>query len=833
MPNRIEKFIDGLNLPITDPVLIFAVVMIIILVVPIVFKRMRIPDIVGLILAGTVVGPSVLGLLDRDDTIILLGTVGLLYLMFMAGLSIDLNKFEKMKDRSIVFGLFSFFVPQISAIFVGIYLLDFDLFPSLLLGSIVGSHTLLAYPIAERIGIAKNSAVTMTMGGTIVTDTLSLLVLAIVSGAVTGDIGLHFWVTFSGMVVVYTFAVFWGLPRLGRWFFKDARNETNIEYVFLVALLFITAYLADFVGLAPIIGAFLAGLALNRLVPGSSPLMSRVQFVGNVFFIPFFLISVGMLVDVKVLAESLDIWIIAGAFTGLVLVGKFIPAKIVQWIYSYTREEGITIYGLSTAQAAATLAVTLVGYEIGLFNSDVVNAVVIMMLITCLVGPWITEKFGKVVALQEEKKPYQPSEAPQRILVPLANPSTSEALMDLALLIRDKKSEEPVFPLTVARESADVEAQVASSEKMLSHAVIHAASADIPVLPVTRVDMNIANGILRAAKELRISDIVIGWNGEVSAKRRIFGGILDRVLEQSKQLIIVSHIAHSVNTAERVILVIPDYAEREPGFSDAIRNIKNIINELGASLVIFTTEKSHTVIEEVISKTEPELEAEIFDITSWLEVIGTKIDIDENDLFIILSAREGTISWDNQLERIPGILAQRYSENNFLIIYPSEQEVSELPGLKIHFEGSANLPSIDAEDITFDLNRLTAEKAIEKILNPHFGDKPDILENMVQTVIKLDPDNLPGEIPGVALTKIRSSLVSEVKLLMGISKSGIDYPGFEKPVHVIFLLISPRSISMERNLRLLAKLAGLIKSSDTVNHLKEAKTIKEIREIFN
>jgi Kef-type K+ transport system membrane component KefB/mannitol/fructose-specific phosphotransferase system IIA component (Ntr-type) len=830
-----QELITKLQLPVQDPVLIFAIVMLIILLVPLIFTRIRVPGVVGLILAGTIIGPNALGILERDNTMILLGTVGLLYLMFMAGLSIDLNKFEKLRNRSVVFGLLSFFLPQLLAVVVGMQLLGFSLFTSLLLGSIVGSHTLLAYPIANRIGITKNTAVTMTLGGTIMTDSLSLAVLAIVAGAVSGNTGVTFWSTFIGMVLIYVAIVIIGLPRLGRWFFRDARNETNIEFVFLVALLFLTAFFAGLVGLAPIIGAFLAGLTLNRLVPESSPLMSRVQFVGNTLFIPFFLISVGMLVNVRVLIEGVDIWILIGAFTGLVFVGKFLGAFVTGLIYKYTKEEIFTVFGLSSPQAAATLAVTLVGFEIGLFDQMAVNAVVMMILITCLVGPWLVERFGRAVALQEEAKPYNPSDAPQRILVPLANPTTAEALMDIAMMMRSNKSDEPLFPLTVARDDAQVASQVAISEKMLSHAVVHAAAADIPVLPVTRVDMNISNGILRAVKELRISDIVIGWNGQISTRQKIFGSILDQLLEQSNQMLLVSKIEHPVNTTSRVILAAPPYIDREPGFDAAMFMIQNLCNELGADVLLASTSQNSERIKDILTNRDPEIDTTIHHLEKWTEVVRRLgPEFHEDDLLVILSTREGSISWDSSFHRLPRIIANRYPDLNFITVYPALTEASILPGIKIHFEGSQIIPPIPVQNIAINLSGMSSTQVLTEMLSSRFDSKTDDnLSTIVSEVMKIDPDNLPGELPCVVLTKIKTNAVGEPTLFLGISNDELDYPKVEAPVHVIFLLLSPEGISTQRNLNILASLARLLSSPGTIDKLKNAKQVDELTEIIN
>ena len=827
------KQIFDLSLPVTDPVLIFAIVMLIILIAPMVFDKFKLPGIVGLILSGTIVGPSVLGLLERDDTIILLGTVGLLYLMFMAGLSIDLNQFNKLRNKSLTFGLLSFFIPQLSAIAVGIYLLDYSLATSLLLGSIVGSHTLLAYPIASRIGITKNLGVTMTMGGTIVTDTLSLVILALVVASAEGDLNTGFWLEFVGFVGLYTAAVLIGLPRLGRLFFRNVRNQTNTEFVFLIALLFLTAWLAEVAGLAAIVGAFLAGLSLNRLVPENGTLMSRVQFVGNALFIPFFLLSVGMLVDVKVLL-SIDVWLIALAFTLLVLVGKFLAAGATKTIFNLTSAEGWTIFGLSVPQAAATLAVTLIGYDFGFFDDTAVNAVVILILISCLIGPSIVENAGRRVAVQEEQKAYSPADAPQRLLVPLANPATSQSLIDIAIMIRRKDSNEPLFPLTVARDDQNVEEQVAASEKMLSHAVVHAAAADIPVVPVTRVDMNISSGIVRAIKELRITNVVIGWDGGAAPRKRVFGSVLDQLLQQTDELLMVCKFDHPLNTTKRVVLAVPPLAEREPGFNLSINTIKTLVQQLGAELKIVATKSNIDILEEYFTQKEPQLEAEFQPLDDWNRIFRTgALTLSSSDMLILHSARNGSISWQPSLERLPGRISQQNPDLNIMIMYPSEQVVEDIPVLQINFERTYRLPNLHARNISIQLDNISFEQAISNMLKGHFKDNERGLQSAVRTLLRVNPDNMPGELPGVLLTHASSSYVSEPTLFLGLSRKGIHHDKVKEPIHVIFVLLSPPKYGMQRTLNIMGKLARLIRSPEMISQLSEATTIQEIRDILS
>jgi len=787
--------------------------MFIILVAPIVFNRIRIPGIVGLILFGTICGPSAIGLLNRDATMILLGMVGLIYLMFMVGLSIDLNQFNKMRLKSFTFGILSFGIPQTASIILAPLLLGYSLEAALLLGSIVGSHTLLAYPIANRLGITKNKAVTMTMGGTIITDGFSLMLLALViAGAFAGRLEISFLFSFGIPVILFFLLVLLGIPRLGRWFFRTARMDGNTNYVFLVTILFITAYLAELVGLAAMIGAFLAGLSFNRLVPETSTMMNRVQFVGNALFIPFFLISVGLLVDVKALFSSFTVWFIAFFFTFLVVAGKFLAVLVSKGIFRLTKTELMTIFGLTIPQAASTLAVTLVGFDAGFFDQMAVNAVVIMILITCLAGPWLVEKYGRELAKEESKQPYRPSMAPQRILVPLANPLTADSLMDLAMFIQERGSNDPLYPLSVVREKADVGADVAASEKMLSHAVIHAAAAEKRVSPVTRVDLNIANGIIRAIRELRITHVIIGWNGEISTRDKIFGSILDQLLNETDQLTMVCKIDHPINTTKRVIILVPPFFQLEPGFSDALVTAQKIVQQSGAKAVLLATKDNSAAIQEIMTDREPKISPRLIEVDHLKNAVKEEIiEIKKDDLILLLSGREGSVSWQTYLKYFPQKLSTGFSTNNFIILYPSVViDRSDAP-ISIAFSPEGDIPNLIAEDITFRLEAENFEKAIKNILTHPFRDDEQAFTRIANKLISTGPGNITSDLPGTILTYITTSFVEEPRIICGFSSNGFPHPVTGEKVHGIFVLLMPESSDLEANLHIIARMTRFIK----------------------
>ncbi len=775
-----------------------------------------------------IVGPSLTGLLARDGTIILLGTVGLLYLIFTAGLSIDLNQFQRLRNRSMIFGVLSVSLPFLLAYVVGLNYLNMELNPVLLLGAIVGSHTLLAYPLAAKLGISKHPSVTVTMGGTIVTDFISLMVLGFVIAAERDpNINAEFWVGFISSIVLFLGFIYVVIPRLARWFFRTFTEETEADYVLLLAILFVTAYLAKMAGLAPIIGAFMSGLLLNKLVPDSSPLMNRVQFMGNALFVPFFLISVGMLVDVNVM-RSLDVWYYAGIFTAMVVVGKMTAAWIAGKLYSFSNTHILLMSGLSIPQAAATLAVTLIGFEIGLFNALVVNAVVIMILITCLMGPWMVERYGRMIAIEDDENIRSSEETPQRILVPLANPTTAEALMDIAFAMRDKASSEPVYPLTVVRDGPNVQADVAVSEKMLSHAVIYAASADVPVSPVTRVDMNISSGITRAVKERRITNVIIGWNGQSSATEAIFGGVLDQLLTQVRNMIMVCKMEKRISTIGRIYYAIPPFATLEPGFMEALRYVFILGNQIGAQLTIIGIEERMPRIQRCVKSTKNPLKTTFISIDRWSDLTSLMDSkLKRDDLFVLQSAREGTLSWRPGLNRLPSIVSTRFPENGFITIFPSEigdqveegtepQEQRPIDGL---FEEAS---------VIFPKQELDFESIVSSLMSDLYPKSTETANRRTAEILKSNEAYNSELTPGVVLLEAIVDDIEEPKLMMAICKNRIQVPKALNPICVMALIVHNSNESAAEHLDRLNQLARRLRNPELPEDLLKAKSVEQV-----
>ncbi|RAL25065.1 cation/H(+) antiporter [Lujinxingia litoralis] len=802
-----EELLHHFETPFSDPVLIFAVVMMMLLVAPLAVQKLKLPEIIGLLLAGVIVGPNALGLLERDATFQLLGTVGLLYIMFTAGLEIDLNRFAKYRNHSLVFGFITFLVPQTLGTLAGMYILGLDFMVAILLASMFASHTLLAYPVISRLGMSKSNAVTATVGGTVITDTAALLVLAVVMGSTRGSLDMSFWLTLIIGLSVYIFLVFWSIPRVGRWFFRRVGSQGVLEYVFVLAVVFLAAFLAELAGVEAIIGAFMAGLALNRLVPESSTLMNRIEFVGNALFVPFFLISVGMLVDVRVLFSGADALVVAATMVGAALSSKWLAAMLTRKILGYSADEGMVIFGLSAAQAAATLAVVLVAFDVGLFDESVLNGTIVMIAVTCFVSPLVTERYGRRMALTQEREGPGEEEAPQRFAVPMAYAANAQALLDFTFLVREHGSEEPVFPLSVVPEDGDTAQTVATAERMLSAAVVHGASAEVPVVPVTRLAHNPASGIARAVLERRVSDIVVGWRGPSEDRRAPLGRVTEELIAQTEQQVFVCHLTQPINTVGRVIIVFPPLIEYHPGYTRAIRDLKRLTNATGALLTGLCLKDEMRRIRSRFDSLKPEIASSFVGFNTMEDLVQTlERRVEDNDLLVFLSARRGTLPWSPELESLPTRLGSLASYSSCFVIL-SDIDIANLPLPRE--EGLAE--AFKARRVLTEMPQNGEREIVDALLKSHFDDDAPARRQVVLDALLRDDPGFSRELAdGVMLLNARSEEVQRPLVFVGCSPEGFAteaHPGAR--VHLVIVALSPEEADLQEHLERFSKLGQL------------------------
>lgn len=565
-----------------SPILIFTLLLTVILVVPPLFERFRLPGLVGLLIAGVVLGQSGLQWLDaKSETMQLLSGIGKVYLMFVAGLEIDLKQFHKTRDRSLKFGFSTFIVPLITGIVIG-RMFDFSWNASLLIGSLLASHTLLAYPIVSRLGVVSNQAVTITIGATIITDTAALLVLAVCVGIHTGAFNASSFAILLIGLAIYSVVVLVGFDWAGKEFFRRSGDAEGNQFVFILLALFLASVGAQVIGIEQIVGAFLAGLAVNDVL-GNSPVKEKVEFVGSVLFIPCFFIDMGLLINLPAFIKTLSaIWLTVAIVGGLI-GSKFIAALLIKLLYRYNIPELLTMWSLSLPQVAATLAATLVGYQTmnaageRLLGEEVLNSVIVLMVVTSVLGPLITARFAPQITipttnldylaspwqtdlpiskLEEENKTFT-------IVVPIYNPKTQQFLIEMAALLARHESGR-IVPVGIVKapvylDRPRLESLLERHHHRLQSAIALGEKLNIKTQAAIRIDDDVAIAISRVSQEQNANLIVMGWSRMTGFRARIFGNVIDSVICAAHCPVAVTRLLISPSEIQKILVPVNDF----------------------------------------------------------------------------------------------------------------------------------------------------------------------------------------------------------------------------------------------------------------------------------
>lgn len=673
------------TLPLADPVLKFLLILLIILAAPLLLNKLRIPHLLGLIIAGAIIGPHGFNLVLRDSSIILSGTAGLLYIMFLAGLEIDMADFKRNSTKSLAFGMYTFLIPMILGTVVGIWVLRFNVLTSVLLASMFASHTLIAYPIISKLGISKNKAVSITVGGTMITDTLALLVLTIIVGMATGQVNDMFWIRLGGSILIFALIVLFGFPFIGRWFFKHVHDNIS-QYIFVLVMVFLGSFLAQVAGMEAIIGAFLSGLALNRLIPQSSPLMNRVEFVGNAIFIPFFLLGVGMLIDYRTFFTSFGTIKVGLIMIIVATAAKYIAAWMTQKTFHLSTDQRSVIFGLSNAQAAATLAAVMVGYNvitgtdangepIRLLNESVLNGTILMILVTCTIASFAAQKGAHNIAAQDISDKEENKKESEHILIPVSNEETVEELVNLSLAIKSPQNKNGLFALKVIDNHHSDEKALKQSRRVLQTAVNTAAATDTRMKDLLRYDLSVSNAIASVVKEREITDLVVGLHKEKDIPAAFLGHIVESVLAESSVSTFIYKPAQPISTVRRHLIIIPELAEKEIGFNQIIFRLRNVTQNTGAATVFYGSEATLNALKKLLAKKSGE--ASYIEFNDWDDFLIVFRDIKPDDtMWIILSRKEG-LSYAPAMARIPKYLNKYFQANSFVLAYPVQAGMNE------------------------------------------------------------------------------------------------------------------------------------------------------------
>lgn len=674
--------VQDLSLPIENPVIKFLIILLIILFAPMVLNRLRIPHILGLIIAGAIVGPNGFNLILRDSSIILSGTAGLLYIMFLAGLEIDLTEFKKNSHRSILFGLYTFCIPMLLGILLGYYILGFSMLTSVLLASMFASHTLIAYPIVNKLGVGRNRAVTVTIGGTMITDTLALLVLAVIVGMTQGNVDGVFWLRLTLSIILFGCIVLFGFPIIARLFFKHYSDSVS-QYIFVLAMVFLGAVLAEAAGIEAIIGAFLSGLALNRLIPHSSPLMNRVEFIGNAIFIPFFLIGVGMLIDYRVFFAGWNTILVALSMTVVATLAKYLAAWATSRTFNYNKNELLIMFGLSNAQAAATLAAVMVGYNviightdagepIRLLNDSVLNGTIVMIFITCTIASLCAQRGAHVLSMQEQDcVDEQTAGVENSFMISVHNPKHVDELISLAGAMRPKQDMGEMVAVNVIDNRGNDEVQQKRSKRMLDHAVQVASAADVVLNTCLRYDVNFVNGIVGAMREYRTTDLILGVDKNLFLSKSTLGNVLKGVINESTGNVYVYRAEQPLATLKRFVVIVPPEAEKENGFPFWVNRLWNMARSTGSQLKVYGSEATLGILTALNENNPIDMATHL--LATYDDMLIVSKDLHSNDGLVFVMSRKHNPSYNAAMEKIPSYIDTYFPNSNFILLFPMQE----------------------------------------------------------------------------------------------------------------------------------------------------------------
>lgn len=672
MPDLTQYF------PITNPSLIFFLVLVIILLAPIIMGKLRIPHIIGMVLAGVAIGQYGFNILVRDDSFELFGRVGLYYIMFLAALEMDVEGVKKNKGRLSLFGLLTFAAPFTLTFIMSEWLLGYPTIASLLLGCLMASNTLIAYPIVSRYGQQRKPSVALSVGASMLSLLVALLVLAALVASHNGQTGVLFWLWFVAKFVIYCGGLALLIPKLTRWFLRRY-SDAVMQFIFVMAMLFMSAVLSESIGLEGIFGAFLSGLILNRYIPHVSPLMNRIEFIGNALFIPYFLIGVGMLINVRLAFSDTGVLWVALAITLFGTAGKAIAAYLSALLFRLPlNTSGNMMFGLTSAHAAGAIAIIMVGMRLTtpdgsvLVTGEMLNGVVLMILLTCLISTVVTEQAAQQITLRDKEIPQEDTQDDEKMLIPMKYPEYAVRLVNLAIMMRNPKLGRGLVGLSVVYDDVDMRLNQERGQRLLEKVQQYAAAADVKMQTQVRVAANIANGIKHAFKEFRASEIIIGMHMHQEVSASFWGEFHQSLFNGLNRQIIMARLKQPLSTIRRIEVAVPSRAQFEPGFYRWLERVARLSVNLECRTIFHGRTDTLALINQYVRNRHPEMRVEFMQMDHWNEMPRLAATIAEDHLFIVIAARKGTVSYKNALEHLPEEIQQFFSGKNIIIIFPDQ-----------------------------------------------------------------------------------------------------------------------------------------------------------------
>ena len=656
-------------------------VLLIILVAPIVMGKLRIPHIIGMVLAGVLIGPFGLNILERDSSFELFGRVGLLYIMFLAGIEMDTEGLKKDLYKVSGFGLLTFIIPFVLTYFSCTWYLGYSPLASILIGCIMSSNTLIAYPIIVRYGLQRNSVSTLSVGASMMSLFIALVVVAALVGGISGGTGTLFWVLFTVKFLTWCTMTTWLIRHLTRWFLRRY-SDSVMQYIFVLSLMFISATTCELIGLEGIFGAFFSGLVLNRFIPSVSPLMNRIEFIGNAIFIPYFLIGVGMLINTRLLFEGGDILTIVLCMVFFGTIGKGAAAYLSCFLFKRTWREGNLMFGITSAHAAGGIAMVMIGLELEtspgqyLLDAEVLNGVVIMILCTCIISTVMTDYAARDIVLHRKAHGSMAGKSDkgddEKMLIPVKYPETCDTLLEMAMLMRNEKLGRGLIALNVVYDDADAAYNKREGQRLMKHLQQKAAASDVKMLTQVRLATNIANGIKHAFKENDASEIILGQHIHDNSTRRFWGQFAQSLFNGLNRQIIITRCTIPLSTIRVFHVAVPSRAEYEPGFYRWLERLSRMVSRLGCRIVFHGRNDTLSLIKAFAENRYGSMRAEYVSMEHWNEFKRLASEVEEHQMLVVVTARHGTVSYKSAMERLPDELTTYYRYDNVMIIFPDQ-----------------------------------------------------------------------------------------------------------------------------------------------------------------
>lgn len=670
------------QLPVQAPVVIIAVLFLVFWIVPLISKRIRVPSIILIIVAGTIIGPYGLNIISIDNSLKLLADIGIVFIMFLAGIELDINQIKINKKQSIVFGILAFAIPFIIGFGIFHIFLNVSIVSSILIALMFSTQTLISMPIVSKLDLNNNRSAVTAVGGTIVTDAIVLFSISLLITSIHGALDAEYLLIFFSFIVLFVLLVTFIFPLVARKFFKQSEESYYAYFTLIMALLFLAGTIAYWVGLEAIIGAFLAGVVLNKYIPKNSALMSNLHFTGNAIFIPIFLFYVGMLINYKSVIGSSETILISMILTLSAIISKYFAAWIAGKSFKFTSDEIGLLFGLSTSHAAIVIAIALIGYNLDLISISLLNATVILILFSCVVSSYLVEHYGKKIVLTEKSLGihYSDDDNYERIIVSYSNPETVDKLLDVAVAIVYPYNQSVIHPLTIVMENdSDYKDTIVVNKKKIEEIATRFYSKDINFRPISRIDLNFASGINRATKELMATILIIGW-ARKHKKNYMFGKNIDSILENTDLQVMVCNIEQSFNIFEEIVILVPNNSQFEKGFRRWMFSIDSIAKNIACRITFVCRVGMDDVLKKHSAHWKINQYANYIAATSISEVVEYlhKINNDKSLIFFI-AARNKNVSEDSAILSFVAELNNigNRKTHNFVMIVPEQYSAGE------------------------------------------------------------------------------------------------------------------------------------------------------------